>query len=74
MPNQERIHFSYDSRVSMLYDLNISIWDCCSIAHAIDNMSFDNLENLSRVIIRISNGYFRESTLKNAVRKSIPNG
>ena len=44
---------------------------CLSIAKALDGMSFDDINKLSRVIRKISSGFFPESALKASVNEKI---
>lgn len=71
IPKNERTHFSFNMVVHLLYCGEFPIRDCLSLARIFDGMSFDDLERLSRVIMRISNGFFRESALIVAAKEKI---
>ena len=71
MPKPKRTHFSYNGRIAMLYSIGIPMVYCLSIAKALDGMSFDDINKLSRVIRKISSGFFLESALKAAVNEKI---
>jgi len=68
MQKQKRYHFSYNVRVNMLINEGFLTNDSLSIAKALDCISFDDLRKLSRVIMRISNGYFTEPNLNKTLK------
>jgi len=74
MPKQIRHSFNYATRIKMLASVDISTGDRSTISDILSNMSFDNIADLSRAIIRISNGYFRDSALKLAVKERVKYG
>jgi len=74
MRKQIRHFFNYATMIKMLSSVNISTGDHSTISDILSNMSFDDMENLSRAIMRISNGYFRNSSQKLSIKKVINYG
>jgi len=74
MHNQLRLHFSYNIKVDMMYKEDINLDICLAIAKVLEPMTFDEIERLSRAIIRISNGYFAKSPLKAQIERRSRHG
>jgi len=69
-----RIHYSYNGKINLMYCEGIPIRNCLILAQVLEDMSFGDIEKLSRVIMRISNGFFDESKLKKTVKERVKNG
>jgi len=69
MRKQIRHFFNYATMIKMLSSVNISTGYRSTISDILSNMSFDNMEYLSRAIMRISNGYFLDSSQKLSLKK-----
>jgi len=74
MRKQIRHFFNYATMIKMLSSVNISTGDRSTISDILSNVSFDDMEDLSRAIMKISNGYFLDSPLKLSIKKVINYG